>query len=67
MVYDLALLGRQAEMTAHLIIVEGTDTGRTRLKCLCGEIQTLANSRSDAASLRFLTFGVVTPFGRGSM
>ena len=30
-------------MSAHLIIVEGADTGRTQPKCLSSEIQTLAN------------------------
>ena len=44
MVYDLSLFGRQVEMTVHLIIVEGTDAGRTQPKCLSGEIQTMANS-----------------------
>ena len=44
MVYDLALFGHQVEMTAHFIVVEGADTGRTQPKCLSGEIQMLANS-----------------------
>ena len=44
MVYDLSLFRRQVEVTVHLIIVEGTDTGCTQPKCLSGEIQTLSNS-----------------------
>src|ERR1700747_1872260 len=44
MVYDLSLLGRQVEMTVHLIIVEGTDAGSTEPKCLSGDVHTLANS-----------------------
>ena len=44
MVYDLSLFGCQVEMTVHLIIVEGTDAGRTQSKCFSGEIQAVANS-----------------------
>ena len=29
-VYDLSLVGRQAEITVHLIVVEGADTGRAQ-------------------------------------
>src|ERR1035441_852026 len=58
MVDDLALFGRQAEMTAHLIIVEGTDTGRTQPKCLGGEIQTLANSAGFKMHIAIATVSV---------
>src|SRR5260370_35670446 len=44
MVYDLSLFGYQVEMTVHLVIVEGTDAGRTQPKCLSGEIQAVAKS-----------------------
>ena len=36
MVYDLSLFRHQVEMTVHLIIVEGTDAGRTQSKCFSG-------------------------------
>jgi hypothetical protein len=44
MVYNLSLFGYQVEMTVHLVIVEGTDAGRTQSKCFSGEIQAVANS-----------------------
>src|SRR6202051_34024 len=44
MVYDLSLFGDQLEMTVHLVVVEGTDAGRTQSKCFSGEIQAVANS-----------------------
>jgi hypothetical protein len=43
MIYDLSLVGDHVEMTVHLVIVEGTDAGRTRSKCFSGEIQAVAN------------------------
>src|SRR5260370_32497278 len=43
MVHDLSLVGDQLEMTVHLVIVEGTDAGRTQSKCFRGEIQAMAN------------------------
>ena len=36
MVDDLPLFGPQVEMTMHLIIVEGADTGGTQPECLSG-------------------------------
>src|SRR5450631_4651187 len=43
MVYDLSLAGYKVEVTVHLVIVEGTDAGRTQSKCFSGEIQAVAN------------------------
>ena len=42
MVYDLSLARYKVEVTVHLIIVEGTDAGRTQSKCFSGEIQAVA-------------------------
>ena len=43
MVYHLSLLGRQVEITVHLIIVERADAGRPKPKRLRSEIQALAD------------------------